>query len=229
MTLKIINQFISKIKGKDYKLDSRIPFSYVVLLILRRCFMYIRGNIAFIENKGLLFIGKGVTLRGRNLIKFGRGISIDDGCFIDALSDEGVCFENYVSLGKRTVIECSGSLENLGKGFIVGNNVGLGRDCFYGCAGGIKIGSDTIIGNYVSFHSEHHNSVFLDIPIRNQGVSRKGISIGANCWIGAKATILDGVKLGDGCIVAAGAVVTAGVYKGNAIYGGVPVKLLKTR
>ena len=52
--------------------------------------------------------------------------------------------------------------------------------------------------------------------------------IGSNCWIGAKATILDGVHIGDGCIVAAGAVVTKS-FPDNVIIGGVPAKIIKYR
>lgn len=229
MLRKIISKIIYKVKGDGFKLDNHISSSYLFSEVTKRVLMFIRGTLTFTKNKGLLFVGKGVTLRAKHLIAFGKGVSIDDRCFIDALSENGIHFGNNVSLGKRTVIECSGSLRHIGKGLIVGNDVGLGRDCFYGCAGGIIIGSDTIIGNYVSFHSENHNSSILDIPIRLQGVNHIGISIGKNCWLGAKVTILDGVFLGDGCIVAAGAVLSAGVYESNTIYGGVPAKIIKKR
>lgn len=68
----------------------------------------------------------------------------------------------------------------------------------------------------------------MDIPIRKQGVNRKGIKIGSNCWIGAKVTILDGTIIGNGCIVAAGAVVR-GQFPDNCVIGGVPAKILKMR
>lgn len=97
-----------------------------------------------------------------------------------------------------------------------------------GCAGGIEIGDDTIIGNYVSFHSENHNFQVRDIPIRLQGVNRKGIKIGQNCWIGAKATILDGTQIGNGCVIAAGAVVS-GIFPDNVVIGGVPARIIKNR
>ena len=79
-----------------------------------------------------------------------------------------------------------------GEGLTVGARVGLGTDCFYGCAGGITIGDDTIIGNLVTFHAENHVAERLDVPIRDQGVTHAGIRVGSGCWIGAKATILDG-------------------------------------
>ena len=116
----------------------------------------------------------------------------------------------------------------LGKGLIVGDNVGLGTHGFWGCAGGIEIGSDVIFGNYVSLHSENHNFKDLIKPIRLQGVNHKGIKIGSNCWIGSKVTILDGATIGNGCIIAAGAVLK-GIFPDNVIIGGVPARILKYR
>ncbi|WP_366943121.1 DapH/DapD/GlmU-related protein [uncultured Victivallis sp.] len=53
------------------------------------------------------------------------------------------------------------------------------------------------------------------------------IERGLNCWIGAKATILDGARIGDNSIVAAGAVVCRGEYPAGVILGGVPAKVIK--
>ena len=114
-------------------------------------------------------------------------------------------------------------------GLVLGDNVGIGSNSFFGCAGGITIGNDTILGNFVSMHSENHNYSDRKIPIRSQGVNSKGIKIGTDCWIGAKVTILDGVNLGDGCIVVAGAVLTEGSYPPFSILGGVPAKIIKER
>ncbi|WP_254412302.1 acyltransferase [Dyadobacter diqingensis] len=226
---QLINKALGKIRGDGYTIDPKISSSYLIKLIMGRSFMLFRGKTSLIPHKGLFFVGKNVTLKARNLMLVGNGVSIDDHCYIDALSKNGIVLGDKVSMGKRTVIECSGSLKHLGKGLVVEDNVGLGRDCFYGCAGGISIGRDTIIGNFVSMHSENHNASDPSTPIRLQGVNHKGISIGKNCWIGAKATILDGVTLGDGCIVAAGSVMTAGKYPNNGIYGGIPSKLIKYR
>ncbi len=52
--------------------------------------------------------------------------------------------------------------------------------------------------------------------------------IGNDVWIGARATILDGVTIGDGAIIAAGAVITKNVPP-YAIVGGVPAKTIKYR
>lgn len=149
-------------------------------------------------------------------------------CILNALSIEGIEFGNGVSIGRGTSIECTGSIRQLGKGLKVGNNVGLGDMCHYGCAGGIEIGDDTIVGIYVTMHSENHVFTDRELPIRMQGVSHRGIKIGSGCWIGAKATILDGSVIGNDCVIAAGAVVS-GVFPNNCIIGGVPAKIIKYR
>lgn len=60
------------------------------------------------------------------------------------------------------------------------------------------------------------------------GEEYKPVEIGNDVWIGARATILDGVKIGDGAIIATGAVVTKEVPP-YAIVGGVPAKVIKYR
>ena len=106
--------------------------------------------------------------------------------------------------------------------------MGLGSHGHYGSGMGfVEIGDNTIFGNYVSIHPENHNYGDPTRPIREQGVNSKGgVKIGNNCWIGAKATILDGTVIGDNCIVAAGAVVK-GVFPNNTIIGGIPAKIIK--
>lgn len=56
----------------------------------------------------------------------------------------------------------------------------------------------------------------------------KWVEVGSDVWIGANATILDGVRIGHGAIVAAGAVVTKDVPP-YAIVGGVSAKLIRYR
>jgi acetyltransferase-like isoleucine patch superfamily enzyme len=170
-----------------------------------------------------------VTIRHRGRLSFGTGATFADGVVIDALSVDGVRLGDNVAVGRNTRIECTGSLRTLGRGIVVADNVGLGTDSFYGCAGGITIGPDTIVGNFVSFHSENHNVSGTDVPIRLQGETHQGIVVGSNCWFGARCTVLDGATIEDGCVFAAGSVVTAGHYMRDSIYGGVPARLLKSR
>lgn len=56
----------------------------------------------------------------------------------------------------------------------------------------------------------------------------KTVQIGNDVWIGARVTVLDGVKVGDGAIIAAGSVVTKDVMP-YTIVGGIPAKRLRDR
>ncbi|MGC4100700.1 acyltransferase [Ferruginibacter sp.] len=226
---RMLNKILSRLKGGSFEIDNAMPVSYLLSLLFSRTVMWLRGFFSGVKGGGMLFIGRRVTIKARSKIKAGRLVTINHGCYIDALSTQGIVLGNNVSLGKKVTIECSGSLQCVGKGITVGNNVGLGADNFFGCAGGIEIGDDTIMGNFISFHAENHNYSDATIPIRLQGVTHQGIKVGNNCWIGSKATILDGATIEDGCVIAAGSLVRSGVYKANGIYGGVPAVLIKQR
>jgi len=221
----LLNKLISKIKHEPFILDEQIPMSYMVFLVWSKFWCLLYGMVLF---RKIAFVHFTSKIKCKRKIRFVKNLSIDRNCFIDALSTDGIIFGKNCSIGKNTTIECTGSFRLLGKGLKVGNNVGLGTHGFFGCAGGVEIGDDTIFGNFVSVHSENHNFSSLETSIRLQGVNRKGIVIGKNCWIGAKVTILDGTHIGDGCIVAAGAVVT-GSFPSNSIIGGVPAKIIKQR
>ena len=225
--MKLFNKVLTKLKGEEFVLDSTIPVTYLLSFFLHKAINLIYGMLAF-RTVSFIFVHPSTKMKYRSKIKAEKNLNVDRNCFIDALSTEGIVFGDNCSIGKNTTIECSGTLKDIGKGLIVGSRVGLGTHGFFGCAGGIEIGDDTIFGNFVSVHSENHNFASLEIPIRLQGVNRKGIKIGDNCWIGAKATILDGTIIGNGCIVAAGAVVT-GEFPDNSIIGGIPAKIIKQR
>ncbi len=53
------------------------------------------------------------------------------------------------------------------------------------------------------------------------------ITIGKNCFNGARSTIMPGVTIGNSCIVATGSVVTKDIPDGE-VWGGVPAKFIKT-
>jgi len=225
--IKLLSRLYTLQRNEKWALDSNIGNFYLMRLVFNVAIECLKGFFFFFKTSHFVRIGRNVQLIDRSRIYLTGNISIGDYSYIDALSMNGVSFGTNVTLGRHTTIICTGSYTNLGKGFNVGNNVGLGSNCFFGSAGGISIGDDTIFGNFVSLHAENHNFKNSDVPFRLQGVNRVGIYIGKNCWIGAKCTILDGVQIGDNTIVAAGAVVIAGKYPNNVILGGVPAKIKK--
>lgn len=209
---------------EDLNTVALLQFFFIQICCLTRGF---RVVFCFRKPKGIL-LGKGVTFFNLPKIKWGKFLRLGDQVYVSALSKNGIHFGDNVSVGAFSRVIVSTSLNNIGNKIVIGNNVGIGEFAYLGGAGGLEIGDECIIGQYLSCHPENHKYGNLEIAIRQQGVSRKGILIGKNCWIGSKVTILDGVKIDNGCIVAAGSVVTKS-FPENSIIGGVPAKLIKSR
>lgn len=227
MIVKLFSWIVTKIKGEQFDIDSAIPGTYVLQIILSKSISYLWGCIRFgLTSRVMAHPSSNIKCISK--IKHGKNLQISRRCYIDALSKRGLQFGDNCSLGYQTVISLTGTLTNIGQGMKIGNNVGLGSHGFYGSGMGfVEIGDDCIFGNYVSIHPENHNYKDKTLPIRLQGVSSMGgVKIGNDCWIGAKTTILDGTVIGDHSIVAAGAVVK-GVFPDNVIIGGVPARIIK--
>lgn len=227
-----LKSLLLKMAGKEnFNLDSKIGMDYIARQCWKYGWMMIRGRLfsAFHSNiANSVFVGLHVKAIEKRHMTIGRKCKLHEKVYIDALSKEGVILEDCVVLGRNTRIECSGGLQNIGKGVKIGARSTFGSDCFFGAAGGIVIGEDVVAGQYIRFHSENHNYSDLSVLIKDQGVTHRGIKIGNNCWIGAGAVFLDGAELGDGCVVAANAVVTR-KFPANSVIGGVPARTLKNR
>lgn len=112
---------------------------------------------------------------------------------------------------------------NYGKHTKIGKNVFINFDCVFLDLGGITIEDNVLIAPKVSLLTEGH-----PIELENrQALIPKAIHIKQNAWIGAGATILQGVTIGENAVVAAGAVVSNDVPD-NTIVGGIPAKIIKT-
>jgi acetyltransferase-like isoleucine patch superfamily enzyme len=73
-----------------------------------------------------------------------------------------------------------------------------------------------------------NHGIRIGTPMILQDCSTAGIQICDDVWIGANASVLDGVTIEEGCIIAAGSVVTKSTVK-NGVYYGVPATLMKIR
>ena len=230
---KLINKIISKLKGEKYEVDPSISLITLMRISFDRMIQLMRGFFTKIRFKKhckgkKIFIGKHVKIKCKNKIRCGNCVTIGDNAYIDALSKNGIKIGNNVSIGRNCQIECTGIISELGEDLIIEDGVGIAANAFIGVRGKVYIGKNCIFGPNVSIHSENHNFNRLDIPIRKQGCTRKGVKIGDNCWIGSGAIILDGVNIGANSIIAAGAVVNSDIDE-YSIVGGVPAKLIKKR
>ena len=112
---------------------------------------------------------------------------------------------------------------DFGKNITVGEGVFINACCHFQDHGGVTIGDGCQIGHNVVFATLNH-----EMASERRSVTYPApIVLGKNVWIGANATILQGVTIGDNAVIAAGAVVNRDVAA-NTVVGGVPARFIKT-
>lgn len=211
------------------RIDGRVPASYKFMLTLRLLFQMARGLFTCVRRSSLgpLFRAERVRILSGLSITVGTGVRLGSDVVLDGLGEEGIRIGSNVKIGDFSRLICSGTISNLGRYIELGDRVGLGEFSRIGGSGGVRIGNDTIIGQYFSAHPENHNYSNKQVLIRDQGTTRSEIIVGENCWIGAKVSLLAGTRVGHSCVIAAGSVVS-GVFPPYSVIGGVPARILKS-
>lgn len=227
--MKHVIQQLIRLRNPNFSFDREVRggllfsfFANFSLQLLRGLRLLIYGRYA----KGIA-LGKGVQFFYLSNMKLGEFVKIGDHTTLNATGRGKLVIGRNSGIGAFSRVVISTSFNNLGSHIYIGENVGIGEFAYLGGGGGLEIGNDCIVGQYFSCHPENHNYEDPKQLIREQGVSRKGIIIGSNCWIGAKVTILDGVIIGSNCVIAAGAVVTKSMPS-NSVIGGVPARVIKS-
>lgn len=227
--IRLFEKIIQK-RNPAFRFDESISTGMIVRFMCDQALRIARGMRVLLRGRRpqFLMLGHGVTMRYMSKITWGKFVKLDDHVTLSALGTSGISIGNNSGIGAFSRLIVSTTWNNPGSYIKIGNAVGIGEFAYLGGAGGLEIGDECIIGQYLSCHPENHIFEDPNLSIRHQGTTRKGIRIGRNCWIGSKVTFLDGVEIGEGCVVAAGSVVNKSFPAGSVI-GGVPAKLLKNR
>ncbi len=94
------------------------------------------------------------------------------------------------------------------------------------CRERITFGAGSGVGwNVLITDTDFHPLVPLD---GEAGPSELPVEIGEGCWIGARSTIVKGVRLPHDTVVAAGSVVARSVEEPNTVIGGNPAKHIRS-
>ncbi len=131
---------------------------------------------------------------------------------------------NQFQMGAKSIVEDFSTLNNGVGDIVIGANtlIGMGNVLI----GPISIGDNCIFAQNIVCSGLNHNFEDVETPIRDQGVNKKLITIGDDCWIGANATITQGVTIGKHSVIGAGSVVTKDVPDYHIAVGN-PAKLVK--
>lgn len=221
-------EYIIRRNSPSLELDYAITNSAVISELWRMLVVKIRSlrMLCYLLPPRGIKLGRRVRFHAVRDIKFGKNNLIGDYSYIRALGKDSLVFGDNSGVGDFCKLITSTQIHDI-SGFIkLGNNVWIGDNSNIGGAGGLAIGDDSFTGQCLYCHPENHMFEPTGVLYREQGVTRKGIKIGKNCWIGSNVVITDGVEIGDNCVVAAGAVLTKS-FSDNSLIGGVPARLLK--
>jgi len=177
---------------------------------------------------GRLLIGARVRLMFPRHIYVGRNVLIADDSYVSGFSTGGVRLGDHVRIREGAWIQATSVLDQPGVGLTIGDGTYVGPRAVFGAGGGITIGRRVLFGSCVHLLAENHAMSDPSIPIQAQGVTRAGITIGDDAWVGDSVIVLDGVTIGRGAVIGAGSVVTRDVADG-AIAVGNPAREIRRR
>jgi acetyltransferase-like isoleucine patch superfamily enzyme len=228
---RIVSFLLKRARGKNAKIAANLSSSQVLINILQKGFWpFLRGLITkplLGAARGNFFLGNGCKILNKRLLRIGRNVYIGSYGYLDCLSVNGVDLGDNVTIREGCWLQLTSHYDNPGIGITIGNNVYVGPRSIIGAAAPITIGDRCQLGANVSLVAENHQ-FSGEGEIYDQGVSRKGIDIGRDVWIGNYVIILDGVSVGDGSVIGAGTVLTKSVPPGSVVVG-VPGRVIRTR
>lgn len=166
-------------------------------------FLKLRMTSPHIVTTGFVFIGKHVQIEARR--GYGR-----------------IVLGKWVHLGDDNRLRChEGSI-------VVGDRCVFGRDNTVNAYLDIEIGEAVLVADWVYICDFDHVTDDITVAIKDQGIVKSPVRIGAGSWLGTKSTVLRGTRIGVGSVVAAHAV-ARGVIPDYSIVAGVPGRVVKDR
>jgi acetyltransferase-like isoleucine patch superfamily enzyme len=179
-----------------------------------------------IRGRGMFFVEAGARICGMRYIRLEHGVYIDSGAYLHGRP-------KGLRVGERTRIMSGARVHVFNFRDLPESGIEIGPECVIGMGsvitgqGRVKLGEKVIIGPRALLLPVNHNYTDPGIPVKDQGITAQGISVGDGAWIGGGAIILDGVRVGRNAVVAAGAVVTRDVPD-MAVAAGNPAQVIDT-
>jgi acetyltransferase-like isoleucine patch superfamily enzyme len=166
-------------------------------------FLRLRLRHPDVVTEGFVFLGKRVEIETRNgygRIVLGRWVHLGDDNRIRA-------HEGTLRIGDKSV---------------------FGRDNTLNCYLDVEFGPRCIVADWVYVCDFDHRFDDPNRPIKDQGIVKSPVRIGADVWVGVKASVLRGARIGAGSVLAAHTVVRGEIPPGSVV-AGVPGRVVRSR
>lgn len=207
-------------KGLIIFLKRLYHYIYIFIFIIKHPLAYFTkkvrlGKNVLIKNckfnlktkKYKIIIGDNTRLINCNIYLYGdnNSLIIKNNCLINNCTLYLKDFFSEISIESLFTIE-SGSINSMG-----GCVIKIGKDCMFS-------------GNVDLRNGDSHEIYNKDKELLNKD---KNIFIGNHVWICANVTILKGSSILDNCIIGNSSVINKKLTSPNAIYAGIPARLIK--
>ena len=150
----------------------------------------------------------GISIKGSSFLE--RNVSVE------ASNDSKVTIINsYISEGTHIKADNGGTI------FI--KDSFIGKNCVIVAIDRIEIHENCQVAEMVVIRDQNHLHHLDDTPVHQLGFQNAPVIIGSNVWLGAKASVLQGVKVGKNSVVGAHSLVLKDIREGS-VNVGVPSK-----
>jgi acetyltransferase-like isoleucine patch superfamily enzyme len=161
------------------------------------------------------------------------GVQIDRSVYIAAsakiqIDTDDCVLGGSVRISKSAIISDGVIIAPYGGSIAIGASVYIGPYCVLYGHGDLTIGRNTAIGAHTVIVPANHGFKQPARPIHVQPLTKEGITIGDDVWIGAGCKILDGVHIGNSVVIGAGSVVTKDIDAYSVVFG-VPARVAGSR
>ena len=179
-----------------------------------------------LQMNGWAAIENTVRLRFANNVHLGNGVYLDQNVYLHACP-------NGIQIAENTIVMYGAVLHVYNFRDLPSAGIKIGRDSLIGeytlirGQGGVSIGNRVYTSPYTQIIAVNHVFDEPKQPFVDQGITAEGIVIDDDVWLGSGSIITDGVHIGKGAVIAAGAVVTEDV-PAYTVVGGVPARMMKT-
>ncbi|GAB3763562.1 acyltransferase [Microlunatus parietis] len=167
-------------------------------------------------------LGRGFSSQGSTEVIIGPDSSFYPNCFLQG--------SGRLELAAEVDFYPGGYLSVGGPGGLI--SVGRKSHFAAGCAvyggGGVRLGAYCNVAAHVVITSVQHDPARHDVPMALAPSTSAPITIADDVWLGANATVVQGVTIATGCILGANGVLTRDTEP-YGIYAGVPARRIADR
>jgi len=166
------------------------------------------------------YFGKGCTLEISGQVRIGKNVYIGDHVSLIVEQGATLSIADNSFIGESCYIKCFGGMVEIGQ------DVSINSKSFINGCGGVSIGNNTRIGTQSIIIASNHKFGEPDLLVKD-AITKQGVNLGENIWLGARVTVLDGVVIPNDSVIGACSLVSKPLPE-SGVYVGIPAKKIKS-